>query len=495
MKRILYILMLLPAIASAQTKAQRYIDSLMTTEPFRTARLGVLAVTASGQTVAEYGSIYKMVPASNTKLITTGLALTELGKDYRFKTSIGYSGEIVDGTLTGDVYIIGGGDPTLASRDSIAHGIESIFGLWKSMLTTAGIRRINGRIIGDGRWADGDDELSSWLYEDIGTYYGTGTSGLNFYRNKKDFRVSAGASPGDALSIEQGYPDTPWMSYDYRCSTGKAGTGDLLFLYTNDIMPYGEIRGTFASDRKPKTVECSNKFPEMTCAREFYKYLKSSGMPCSGYGDVTEAGLLRTDFSRKSVETAADAPRIIGQTTSPAVSRIAYMVNQRSDNMYAEALLRAISKKSTGSACYDSCAVAEYAALTRLGLDTSSGVDIVDGSGLSRRNCISPEFFCKFLRTMLYSPSCEAFVSTLTTPGKGSQVGRLRQEPAEIRDRVFYKSGSMGGVRCFSGYVVPTDGGKEDTIIFSVMLNNFSGQSWIAMSRIDRIIALIANEN
>lgn len=495
MRKILYILLLLPAMAAAQTRAQQYIDSLMLTEPFRTARLGVLAVTASGKTIAEYGSIYKLIPASNTKLITTGLALTELGRDYRFKTFIGYDGDIVDGTLKGDVYIIGGGDPTLASRDSIAHGIESIFGLWRAILSKAGIRRISGRIIGDGRWGDGEGELSSWLYEDIGTYYGTGTSGLNFYRNKKDFKVTAGVNPGDDLKIEEAYPDTPWMSYEYRCSTGRPGTGDLLFLYTNDFSPYGEIRGTFASDRKPKTVECSNKFPEMTCAREFYKYLKSCGIQCSGYGDVDNGGFIRTSFEGRPSERAAVSPQIIGYSDSPEVSRIAYIVNQRSDNMYAEALLRGISKMDTGSACYDSCAVAETAALQKLGLDTSSGVDIVDGSGLSRRNCISPEFFCKFLRTMLYSPSCEAFVSTLTTPGKGSQTGRLRNESAQLRDRIFYKSGSMGGVRCYSGYVVPSDGGKEDTIIFSVMLNNYSGPSWMAMSRLDRIIALIANEN
>ena len=495
MKRILYILLLIPAVAAGQTRAQQYIDSLMRCEPFRSSQLGVLAIKANGDTVARYGFVQRMVPASNVKLLTTGLALSELGSDWRYPTSIGYSGQIVEGVLKGDLYIVGGGDPTLASRDSIAKGIDGVFASWKAIISKAGIKKIEGLVIGDGRYFDGDGELPSWLYEDIGTYYGTGSCGLNFYRNKKDFRVSAGAKPGDELKIEPGYPDTPWMRYDYRCSTGKNGTGDQLFLYTNDLAPIGELRGTFAADRKPKTVECSNKYPSLTCAREFYKYLKACGLSSSGYADVDKDGLIRQDPSSGGSAKASTDVIIIGDTKSPTIGKICYIVNQRSDNFYAETLLRTLSKIKTGSACYDSCQVTVPDAFKRLGLNPSLGVDIYDGSGLSRRNTVSPEFFCTFLKAMLYSSSCEAFVSTLTSPDKGSQIGRMRKEPAELRDRIFYKSGSMGGVRCYSGYAIPTDGGKEDTIIFSVMLNNFSGLSWMAMSRIDRMIALIASEN
>ena len=92
-------------------------------------------------------------------------------------------------------------------------------------------------------------------------------------------------------------------------------------------------------------------------------------------------------------------------------------------------------------------------------------------------------------------PVFEAFAGTLSQPGVGSQAGRLRSEPLTVRSRIWYKSGSMEGVRCYTGFVTPTDGGKEDTIIFSVLLNSYSGPNWMAMSRLDKLIALIAAEN
>ena len=103
---------------------------------------------------------------------------------------------------------------------------------------------------------------------------------------------------------------------------------------------------------------------------------------------------------------------------------------------------------------------------------------------------------CSFLSAMMHSPACEAFAGSLTQPGKGSQVGRMRAEDQACAARIYYKSGSMDGVRCYSGYVVPQDGLKEDIIVFSIMVNNFdSSLQWKVMSQIDRMMALIALEN
>ena len=501
---------LLPLAAAAQAKpavtpapapgaAQRYIEMIASAEPLQSAQIGVLAIRMSGDTVASYRPIAKRTPASNAKLITTGAAMRVLGSDYRFRTGIGTTGSLgQDGTLHGDVYIIGGGDPTLGSKDSIATNTDALFGQWRSMLLKAGIKKIDGRVIGDGRWAEGPSERGSWLYEDIGTYYGAGSNGLSFYRNIKDFQISAGAKPGDPLTIVQGYPDTPWMKYTYNCATGEKGTGDKLFLYTTDVAPFAVLRGTFGVDRKTKKVECSNKYGAYTCASYFTAYLKAKGMAVTGgAADIDETGKIRTRPGTASGEAAAvsDSVKLLGSTLSPSLKRIAYITNQRSDNFYAEALWRAIGKKLRGSASYDSCAVAINDAFKSMGLNPYSGVFLEDGSGLSRKDGISPAFMCSFLKNMLDSTSAEDFVGTLTQPNVGSQAGRMRNEPAEIRARVWYKSGSMDGVRCYSGYITPTDGGKEDTIVFSVMVNAYTGPNWKIMGQIDKIIALLAAEN
>ena len=107
--------------------------------------VSICARTGDGRMLADVNRMQMMVPASNMKLITTGAALNELGADYRFETAIGYDGSITDGTLDGNLYIIGGGDPTLGSKDSIAVSLESVFKEWESMIRKAGIRRITGR--------------------------------------------------------------------------------------------------------------------------------------------------------------------------------------------------------------------------------------------------------------------------------------------------------------------------------------------------------------
>ena len=108
------------ADSSRFSPAQKFIDLKMAEEPFRSGVCGILAVSMNGDTLAEYGSMRKLIPASNTKLITTGLALNSLGPGFRFTTRLGYTGHVSNGTLHGDLYIVGGGDPTIASGDMMA---------------------------------------------------------------------------------------------------------------------------------------------------------------------------------------------------------------------------------------------------------------------------------------------------------------------------------------------------------------------------------------
>jgi D-alanyl-D-alanine carboxypeptidase/D-alanyl-D-alanine-endopeptidase (penicillin-binding protein 4) len=123
------------------------------------------------------------------------------------------------------VYIIGGGDPTLGVTDTVAVKPDALFWRWKSMLKDAGISRIDGRIIGDGRAYEGHLENTTWGYDDTGTYYGAGCSALSYYENAVDYLVSAGAAD-EPVKVTQRFPDTPWMHFSNRTSTGPAGTGN-----------------------------------------------------------------------------------------------------------------------------------------------------------------------------------------------------------------------------------------------------------------------------
>ena len=197
---------------SAQTSAQQYVNSQASREPLKGSTWGIYAKDASGKVLASYNAGIRLMPASNRKLITTGVALHALGPDFRFRTTLGYTGVLqADGTLDGDVYIIGGGDPTIGTQDTtIALKADALFWKWKTLLREKGIQRIHGRIIGDGSSMEGLLEHPSWEYDDMGTYYGTGGNALCFYENAIDMQVSA-TQTGHPINLTQVYPETPWL--------------------------------------------------------------------------------------------------------------------------------------------------------------------------------------------------------------------------------------------------------------------------------------------
>ena len=471
---------------AAQLKAA--VEGITADPALSEAVMSICARSGDGRTLVDIDGENMVMPASNMKLISTGAALHALGSDYRFKTGLGHDGKIVDGVLKGNLYIIGGGDPTLGSKDSIATSLDRTFAQWGKIVRDAGIRRIEGMIIGDGRYFEGMPEHPSWLWSDIGTYYGAGATGLMFYENMQSFTASPGQKVGDPVNIAPSYPETPWMEFRYNCATGDKGTGDQLYMYASDLAPVAEIRGTFGVDRARKKVDCSNKFPEYTCASYFADYLKGRGIPSEGPADFR----LCTDISG----TPAANLTMLGSTSSPSLKRITFETNHASNNLYAETLFRSIGKAKTGSACYDSSYVALNDVLKELEINVSKGLQIVDGSGLSRQNYVSADFICGFLAAMMESPCFEDYVYSLPSPGShGTLAYNMQNVPAETKARIKVKSGSMNGVRCYSGYIIPTEGCKEDTIIFSIMVNNCTAPTWKIRPLLDKIMTALAEAN
>ena len=468
----------------AQTTLQQRVDQLAGREPLKGAVVGVMVQDLSGKVLASREAGRRMVPASNMKLITTGTALHALGADFRFETGIGYTGTIEEGTLHGDVYIVGGGDPTIGVIDTVAVKPEALFWRWMSYLKEAGITRIDGRIIGDGRAFEGHLENTSWGYDDTGTYYGTGTNALSFYENAVDYSVSAGAV-GEPVKVVQRYPETPWMHFGNLSSTGPAGTGNSLYLYTTDLAPYAELRGTFAEERKPKVEHFANKYGALTCAYYFWQNLRSSGWAVSGgYADIDRGGYVRgRDFVPAD---KAGTPTLVGTSLSPVLSKIVRETNVRSDNFYAEAMFRQMGERATGIAVYDSCRVAVYEVLQGLVPQELAGLRMEDGSGLSRMNTVSPAFLTAFLRAMTRSRSFDAFLASLPQPGEGTLTALLPKLPAAQKARIRIKSGSMDGVLCYSGYILDEEG--KPSRVFSLLVNGATAKTAVLRETLGSLI-------
>ncbi len=491
------------AAAETSRSAAEKIAEICSNDALASSVVGILALTMDGDTIVAVNPELKMVPASNVKLITTGLALKVLGKDFRFSTGLAYSGSIQGGVLKGDLYIVGGGDPTTGANNVCADPLESLFSRWLGILRGAGIRSIEGRIIADPRFFDSpNSENLGWSYDDLGTNYGTGPQGLNFFENAQNFHITPGAAPGARPKIEARYPQTPWMSYSVTAVTGGKGTANTVFYVNTPLAPVGDFGGSFPVDRNGYTYKGSNRFGAYTCAYYFLNYLKDKGMRVSGgCADIDPRGMIRTEPGRYANSEAAlpkEKLTDIGNTLSANLASIIYETNHESDNFFAEALLK-MTGLNSGYSCFgDGSLKAAEQILASMGLPVRGRCQLADGSGLSRKNYISASYFVDFLTAMTKEPEFDVYLKSIPVPGSRGTIEHkfFFTGGVVLRERIHMKSGSMNGIRCYSGYILPSgDGDMSRTIAFSVMTNNVTVSSWAASPLVDAIIMAIAAEN
>lgn len=380
-------------------------------EGLRGSVWGAFAMTSDGDTLLNINGGVRMLPASNMKLVTTGAALRTLGPGYRFGTRLACKGEIVDSTLVGNLFIVGGGDPSLCDRYKLTGDSLATFAAWKNILLKNGINSIQGGVVSDSRFFDGEDIIGDWNIEDICTDYSAGASGLSIADNKS----------------------------------------------------------------------CSADDAPLHCASEFTFYLRQNGIPVS---------------RSESVGTfiPVDSMKVLGGTESVDLATLIKVTNHESENMYAEALFRQVGKVVGGSSSYDTSRKALCAVLDSMGI-CSSGVRITDGSGLARNNLLTPEFIVAFLMRMSGETDFGVYLNSLPGPGSGTMKYRLSGQPTPLRSRIFMKSGTMTGVRCFSGYILPSVGNSGKMIAFSIMFNNFVVSGSTLAPVIDEMIVRLAAEN
>lgn len=477
------------------------IDSILLSEPLASSAVGLLAVTLRGDTLACFHPHTRLVPASNIKLLTTGVALRVLGSQFRFTTSLGYSGNIdSNGSLNGDLYIIGGGDPTTGARVSFADPVGRLFSEWHKILLDAGIRSIKGRIVADPRFfADRTPAKLDWNYDDLGAYYGASPTGLNFFENAQNFTVRPSQELGQSPSFSIYYPQTPWLEVSSIATTGQPRSANTIFLTNSDIAPFAQFAGSFPIDRKAYTFEASNRFGALTCAYYFYNYLSERGLSVrDGYADISPTGDLRSHPSTGSEPAAQpqSSLTIIGQSESASLASIIAETNHESDNFFAETLLKMIGVAKRGSDEDESCIKAIQAEFKSMGLPSEYRCKTVDGSGLARTNYVSPSFFVDFLQAMSREREASVYYRSLPTPGaKGTLESKIHSCLGPFAGRLRMKSGSMNGILCYSGYIFPLSGEESDTIVFSILTNNTSTKLSRVAPSIDAIIEALAQQN
>ena len=477
--------LMVSAGAFAQGSAARFVKNQLKTDSlFTHSVVGIKAVNEHGKVIAEWNSTMPLLTASTMKTLTTGMGLKYLGKDFRYETKVVYSGKVSDGVLYGDIIIVGGGDPTLGSKDTLATPIDKVFGEWAEGMKKAGINKITGNIVVDDSYFVREQMPDSWSWGDFGEDYGAAPSGLTFCENCQELEVIPGEKEGDPVQVNQVYPVVPGLKIVNKLTTGGEKDGNEAAYYVQDFARCASYEGQFGRARKVYHPLQSCRFPQLACGNEFAKFLLAKGFQFNGeIVDITEYA--KKDYAKAAVEVA--------KTYSPELWRIVLVTNRISQNLFAETILKTIGKVLAGEGSYDAALDKMYELYKENGISTF-GFRQADGSGLSRKDHVSPTFFCNYYNMMAKSDVFPEFFLSLPVPGHGGTLKSvLNDEPASLKERVHAKSGSLNGVRCYAGYVQA--GKKNGLIRFAILTNHYCYPTSAVQPKIEGFLKALAQED
>ena len=212
---ILFFLILASNFVYAQNKIQnleKAFNNLLADEQAKHALTSLCVLDANtGKILFAKNEQIGLATASTLKTITAASAFSILGKDFQYQTSLGYSGSIMsDGTLKGNLIITGSGDPTLGSW-RYQNKENAVLLQWVAAIKAAGIKKIDGSIIGDDRIFGTQTTPEGWVWQDIGNYYGAGTSGLTWRENQFDIHLRPGSNTSAAVTVVKTSPAMPYI--------------------------------------------------------------------------------------------------------------------------------------------------------------------------------------------------------------------------------------------------------------------------------------------
>jgi D-alanyl-D-alanine carboxypeptidase/D-alanyl-D-alanine-endopeptidase (penicillin-binding protein 4) len=444
---------------------QKYIDEIAILPKLSGAAISFYVKNMStGELVADYNGQMALPSASTMKLVTTATASQMLGRNYRFKTKLMYSGDFdsLTGVLNGDLYIVGGGDPTLGSKYYNKIGAQDSFLYeWAEKIKAFGIKKITGKVIGDGSKYRYDGVPTGWVWGDLGNYYGAGPNGLTIYDNMCRLEFSSGLNEGDSTELLCINPYIHGLTIQNAVKAGNGSDDSYVFgaPYSYDWF----IRGTIPKGKESFEVKASIPDPEKLMSVELYYALKMSGI------EISKGATSYRELS-KNPEFLKPTLLPIFEHSSPSLGSIIDEVNQKSINLFAEHLLCEISYKKSGyGSTYNGAQICSNYWSSKAG----AGLFMADGSGLSRSNAVSAKFLVELLGYMSKSDGAQSFKNSLAIAGKkGTMSAMCTGTTAD--GRAYGKSGSMTRIRSYAGYVDSKTGKK---LAYGIIFNNFSGAS------------------
>ena len=456
------------------------IEDVLLAAPLANAWWGAIAVDATtGQVLYEKNADRSFMPASVTKLFTTAAALHILGPRFAYRTRLYAAGPVEGGTLQGRLIVRGAGDPAFGAsrpdRDALA-----TFRAWADSLGALGIRRIAGDIVGDDDVFDDVPLGDSWSWDDLQYGYAAETSGLSFHENVVKLRI-APTRRGRPGAVSWLPDNTDYVSIINGSRTAARGA--------RLIEGYRRLPGTnrfeVTSEVPANTVEqeaLSVHNPTLYFVHVLADVLRAAGIQVDGMPADVDDLAMKPDYGGEEV-------RIVARHTSAALSELAKEINKESNNLWAEHVLRSLGAAADSVGTAGGGLRQARSVFTEAGIDTSR-IQLVDGSGLSRKNLVTPRMVTDLLRFMARheSPAVQsAFMESLAFGGRdGTLEHRFRGGMPEVRA----KTGSLGNVSALGGYVTARDG---RLLAFALFCNHYTTKSARVRSAQDAVVTMLGS--
>ena len=440
------------------------VEKLASDSALKHGQAGLVVMDVqTGDILAAHNPRMSVIPASNMKIVTTAAALGILGADYRFRTELQHDGIVRDSILYGNVFIKGYGDPTLASPlfDSIPT-MAMVLDSFSLKIKALGIKKIVGKIVGDGSAFEPMTAVPTWLWEDLGNYYGVGPSGLNFHENLYELNFLQNPNVGSPPSVLGTTPQVPDFQLVNTVKSAKGG-GDNSYIYSTPYATVGTVAGTIPAGEKTFNISGALPDPPYFAAWHLRKRLIENGI------DVSDSATTELKMEQKG--EVLKLRQTFFTWFSPNLATIIKRTNLESVNLYCEAFVRAIALQRTGVGSNDAGTAEIVRFWQSKGVDTE-GVFMQDGSGLSPRNGVTALQLASILRhvasdSTLFTP----FYASLPEAGKTGTMKGMFKNNFAVQQRIRAKSGTITRVKSYSGYVTTTDG---RLLAFSAVCNNFT---------------------
>jgi D-alanyl-D-alanine carboxypeptidase/D-alanyl-D-alanine-endopeptidase (penicillin-binding protein 4) len=465
-----------------------------------------IASLDSGKVLYALNGDKLFTPASNTKLFTTAAALALIGPEYKFRTTLETNGSLDKyGRLSGDLVLVGRGDPNLSGRE-LPYSIRTqrdadparVLENLADELVQKGVKYVDGDIIADDSYFAFERYGEGWSQDDLVWPDGAPVSALTINDNVIFVNILPGARAGDKAFVSV----TPFAGYytiDNRLLTTPAGTGRKIYINREPGSTTLTLWGTVPMDDPGVNEGLAIEDPAEFAATLFRHLLEVRGIAVYGKQRThhTELASLSTftsvviASSRGGDEhtlTSPTGPLVLGEYKSAPLSQDIEVINKVSQNLHAEILLRLLGReKGTGGTVQAGLEVLR-GFLNNAGI-SGDNYAFFDGSGLSRENLATPHAVVQLLQFASNQPWGKEFRDSLPVAGvDGSLADRFKElDPGA---HVYGKTGALGGVKTLSGYAITA---KGDRLAFSILTNNFSLPGKRVNDVIDSIVAAAVN--